>query len=269
MLADSLPCHSLDFWKPRANDRRYHGTGASRCDHRTASVSIRVVLWRLWRIVSRLSLVVQEWLPDRGSEWSRHSATDDWNVEPKRSITRWPTPTTTGLDNGFEWYHSMWSDYRARHFCSLISSSCTAFSIAGQRHGWNSSESSSLALTLWYCMFHGICMLVLENVANLKHDTMLHHFLKCVIEWAGLEIVHEQVAPISPLHPAERNRMLMLLWVTDDDDTEAPNQPGMERFQTEQSCQEIWFVSSFCQNPPRKTICIWHHMTNATKQTVS
>eukprot|EP00438_Fugacium_kawagutii_P013209 Skav218443 [mRNA] locus=scaffold905:59125:61836:+ [translate_table: standard] len=99
-----------------------------------------------------------------------------------------------------------------------ISSSCKAFSSAGQQLGWSSKDSSTLAVTLRHAVMFGFRLIVLENVANLVQDEGLNHFFRCVLEWSGLEVAHEQVVPLELMQPAERNRILMVLKLANDDE---------------------------------------------------
>ena len=115
--------------------------------------------------------------------------------------------------------------------CVTLSSSCKSFSLAGLKKGWQSEDGQTLACALLLAAKHGFRCILLENVANLKHDPKLYQILTAVLDFCGLEIAYEGVISMTGIHPVERTRLIMVVKQKHDEEVQESESNFMSHYE--------------------------------------
>lgn len=92
-----------------------------------------------------------------------------------------------------------------------VSNSCRSFSLGGRLRGWQCKDGETLAITLLRLQQHGVRCIAFENVPAIRDDETMFAWFLAVLDYCGLTILSMGTFGISPCHPAERTRLLILL----------------------------------------------------------
>lgn len=171
-----------------------------------------------------------DWDPNMVNMWNANSN------HVHRNQQEAPKCIENDVRNIDSWHDAMQSEPTAMS----LSSSCRSFSLTGLKGGWNSVDGETLAIALWFAFLHGCNWLVIENVANLKHDPNLYQQLLRILEFCNYVIVYEQVIPLVKHHPVERHRLIMVV---------TSNKRGNEQGKIRECIDET--VAAFHRTKPR------------------
>ena len=106
---------------------------------------------------------------------------------------------------------TVWEDISLRSpDVACISAPCQSFTTTGNRQGWNHELGTVLANSISCAAVAGIPILAIENSSQLVQNNDFHGFLCLLLEYWGYQVVAEDVVSLEKMHPAVRNRAIII-----------------------------------------------------------
>ena len=110
---------------------------------------------------------------------------------------------------------------------ACISAPCQSFTTTGNNQGWEHELGTVLAKSIACAAISNTKMIVLENSAQMLQNPKYHQVLKTFLQYWGYAIVASDVVPLERMHPAVRNRSIVLAVQQTNNDLNTPT-PDIE-----------------------------------------